>query len=292
MASKKRRFEQLQAAAATAPGETKRYVDPLQQQVVPKVEEFGKKFEGKGRTILYGLVALIVLLILVFFVMRWSRSSSGEAQRALGKAIETSQSRVTDTPPAPGSVAEKTFKTEKERAEASITEFQAVADKFGGSVGEKAKYFVAVNRLTIDRAAGLTELEAIANTSSEVGKLAKFAVAQVKADDNKFDEAAAIYQELIALSDPIIAKETLNFDLAEVYEKQGKKTEAADIFFKIAKDASEAKDLDGKTIPLTDTARESKEKLKALDPERAKQIPEPTPDLPFGGGGAPPINFQ
>lgn len=292
MASKKRRFEQLQAAAASAPTETKKYVDPFQQQVVPKIEDFGKKFEGKGRTILYGVVAAIVLVILIFFVMRWSRSSSGEAQRALGKAIETSQSRVTDTPAAPGSTAEKTFKTEKERAEAAIAEFQTVADKFGGAVGDKAKYFIAVNRLTIDRAAGLTELEAMANTSSEIGKMAKFAVAQAKADDNKPDEAVAIYQELLGLSDPIVAKDTLNFNLAKVFEKQGKKTEAADIYFNIAKAASEAKDLDGKAVPLTNTATEAKEKLKTLDPERAKQIPEPTPDSPFGGGGAPPISIQ
>ena len=292
MASKKRRFEQLQAAAASAPTETKRYVDPFQQQVVPKIEDFGKRFEGKGRTILYGVVAAIVLVILIFFVMRWSRSSSGEAQRALGKAIETSQFRVTDTPAAPGSNAEKTFKTEKERAEAAIAEFQTVADKFGGDVGAKAKYFIAVNRLTIDRAAGLTELEAMANTNSEIGKMAKFAVAQAKADDNKPDEAVAIYQELIGISDPIVAKDTLNFNLAKVFEKQGKKTEAADIYFNIAKAASEAKDLDGKAVPLTNTATEAKEKLKTLDPERAKQIPEPTPDSPFGGGGAPPISIQ
>jgi hypothetical protein len=30
-----------------------------------------------------------------------------------------------------------------ERSEAAISEFQAVSDKFGGSVGEKAKYFIA-----------------------------------------------------------------------------------------------------------------------------------------------------
>lgn len=290
MSSKKRRFEQLQAAAANAPAESKRYVDPFQQQVVPKIEEVGKKLEGKGRTILYGIGAAIVVILLVFFVMRWSRNSGGEAQRALGKAIETSQSRVTDIPPVAGST-EKTFKTEKERAEAAIAEFQAVADKFGGAVGEKAKYFIAVNRLTLDRAAGVTELEAMASTSSEVGKLAKFAVAQAKADDNKLDEAVAIYRELIALSDPVIAKETLNFNLAKLLEKQDKKTEAADIYFQIAKDASEAKDLDGKAVPLTSTATEAKDKLKTLDPERAKQIPESTPESPFGGG-PPPISLQ
>lgn len=291
MSSKKRRFEQLQAAAAAAPTEKAKYVDPFQQQVVPKIEEVGKKLEGKGKTILYAVVAVIILTIVVMFIMSRSRTTSGAAQAALGKAIETSQARVSDIPAAAGTT-DKVFKTEKERSEAAIAEFQAVIDKFGGSVGEKAKYFIAVNRLNIDRAAGIAELEAIANTTSDTGKLAKFALAQTRADDNKLDEAVAIYQELIALSDPLIAKETLNFNLAKIYEKQGKKQEAADLYFNIAKAASEAKDLDGKPVRLSDTATESKEKLKAIDPERAKQIPEPTPDSPFGGGGIPPISIS
>lgn len=287
--SKKRRFEQLQAAAS-APQEKKTYVDPFQQQVVPRIEDVGKKLEGKGRTIIYAIGAAIVLVILVMVFMNYSRKSSGAAQTALGKAIDTSQSRVTDVPPAAGST-EKTFKSEKERAEAAIAEFQAVADKFGGSAGEKAKYFIAVNRLVIDRAAGIQELEAIAGTGTDTAKLAKFALAQAKSDDNKLDEAAAIYTELAGMADPIVAKETINFNLAKIYEKQGKKQEAADLYFNIAKAASEAKDMDGKAVRFTETATEAKDKLKVLDPERAKQIPEPTPDSPFGGGG-PPISFQ
>ncbi len=290
MSTKKRRFEQLQAAAASAPTEKAKYVDPFQQQVVPRIEEVGKKLEGKGKTIMYAVIAVIVLTIVVMFIMSRTKASSGAAQAALGKAIETSQARVSDIPAAAGT-NDKVFKTEKERSEAAIAEFQAVVDKFGGDVADKAKYFIAVNRLNVDRAAGITELEALANTRSDTGKLAKFALAQTRADDNKLDEAVAIYQELLALSDPLIAKETLNFNIAKIYEKQGKKQEAADIYFNIAKAASEAKDLDGKPVRLSETATNSKEKLKTLDPERAKQIPEPTPDSPFGGG-APPISIS
>ncbi len=290
MSTKKRRFEQLQAAAASAPTEKAKYVDPFQQQVVPRIEEVGKKLEGKGKTIMYAVIAVIVLTIVVMFIMSRTKASSGAAQAALGKAIETSQARVSDIPAAAGT-NDKVFKTEKERSEAAIAEFQAVVDKFGGDVADKAKYFIAVNRLNVDRAAGITELEALANTRSDTGKLAKFALAQTRADDNKLDEAVAIYQELLALSDPLIAKETLNFNIAKIYEKQGKKQEAADIYFNIAKAASEAKDLDGKPVRLSETATNSKEKLKTLDPERAKQIPEPTPDSPFGGD-APPISIS
>ena len=280
MASKKRRFEQLQAAAAT-PREKKTYVDPFQQQVIPKIEEVGKKFEGKGRTMLYAVGALILLVIIGVLVLNWSRRSGGAAQTALGKAIETSQSQVSDTPAVAGSSA-KTFKTQKERADAAIAEFQAVVDQYGGAVAEKAKYFIAVNKLFTDRAAGIQELEALASPSTEIGKLSKFALAQTRVEDTRLDDAAAIYQELAGMSDPVVAKDTINFELAKVYEKQGKRQEALDLYFNIAKTAAEAKDMDGKPVPLGQTASEAKEKVQELDPEKAKEIPEPTPQSPFG----------
>lgn len=281
MARKKRRFEQLEAAAS-APKETKKYVDPLQSKVLPKMEALDRKIEGKGRTILYGIAALIVLLLVVFVIVRWSRGSSGAAQTALGKAIETSQASISPTGAPAGSTA-KTFKSEQERANAAIAEFQAVADKFGGAVGEKAKYFVAVNRLIVDRPAAIQELEALANGSSDVAKLSKFALAQTRAEDNRPDDAIKLYQELAAMDDAVIAKDTINFELAKVYEQQGRKQEAADIYFNIAKAASEATDAEGKPRPMGDTARKAKAKLEELDPERAKQIVEPAPENPFGG---------
>ena len=281
MSKKKRRFEQLQAAAAT-PQDKKTYVDPFQQQVVPRIESMGQLFEGKGRMLTYALLGLIAVVLIGWFILGYTRKSGGEAQTALGKAIETSQAQISETG-APAGSKDKTFKTEKERSEAAIAEFQIVVDKFGGSAGEKAKYFIATNKLFVDRPAAIQELEGMANTSSETGKMAKFALAQTRAEDNRLDDAAAIYQELVGLSDPIIAKDTINFELAKVYEKQGKKQEAADIYFNIAKAASEAKDRDGKPARMTATATAAKDKIKELDPERAKQIAEPEPSNPFGG---------
>ena len=68
--------------------------------------------------------------------------------------------------------------------------------------------------------------------------------------------------------------------LAGVYEKQSKPKEAAELYFKIADAANKAKDLDGKAIPLSLTAREAKEKLQAIDPAKAAEIKEETPSLP------------
>ena len=283
MARKKRTIQPVAVPEneAKAKAEAAKYRDHFQQSFGGKVEEAGKKLEGHGKTIMYGLAALAVLAVVIWIFYVWSGRSNANAQTALGRAIETSQAQVSDTPPAAGT-NQKTFKTEKERAEAAIAEFNAVAEKFGGDVGEKAKYFAAVNRLAIDRPAGIQELEPLSKSNDEVGKMAKFALAQAKTDEGKPDEAAALYQELLSMSDPLVAKETLNFLLAGIYEKQGKKQEAVELLFNLVKSASEAKDLEGKPVALTATAQSAKEKLQELDPEKAKEIPEQVPESPFG----------
>src|SRR6185369_5414933 len=235
-----------------------------------------------GRTIMYAIGGLVAVIILAVIIMNISRGSNTAAQAALGKAIETAQAQITDNPLTVVGQPQKTYKSEEERSEAAIAEFQAVVDKYGGSAGEKAKYFIAVNKLYVDRAAGIQELETMAKSSDEVGKLAKFALAHTRFDDNKLDEALALYQELDGMSDPIVAKDSIKFEIAKIYEKQGKKQEAIDAYFNIAKTAAEAKDRDGKPQPLTQTATEAKDKVKDLDPEKAKEIPEPTPTSPFG----------
>lgn len=278
---KKRRIEPV-SVATNETTEKPRYQDQFQQKVGSTIEDAGKKLEGKGKNILYGLGALIVVGIIAWIIYAWSGKATAAGQTALGKAIELSQTRVTETPPAAGST-EKTFKTEKERAEASVAEFQSVADKFGGAIGDKAKYFVAVNRIGLDRAAAIAELEELSKSSGEVGTLAKFALAQARVSDGRNDEAAALYQGLAAMSDPIVSKETINFELAKLYEKQGKKDEAVALLFSLVKTASELKDQDGKAVPLSPTAQNAKDKLKELDPEKAKEIPEPAPDAGLGG---------
>lgn len=286
MARKKRSLPQ-QFQAPVVEDDTKKvvYRDDFQKNVGGKVREFGKQFEGKGKNILYALAAVAVLAILIGIFFAWNRRTTNAAQTALGKAIETSEAQVTSSPP-PGSTS-KTFATDKERAEAAINEFQAVADKYGNPVQEKAKYFIAVNRLTTDRPTALQELDALSKSDDEVGTMSKFALAQALNDDGKLDEAAALYKTLGEQKSPILAKETLNFELAKIYEKQNKKNEAADIYYDIAKPASEAKDADGKPIPMSQTAREAKQKLEAINPEKAKDIVEPVTapptGMPFGG---------
>ena len=263
------------------------FQDEFQSNVSQKVEDLGRQFEGKGKTILYGIAAVAVLAVLIGIFLAWNRRSNAEAQTALGRAIETSQAQVTESPD-PTNLTAKTFSTDKARSEAAVAEFQAVADKYGNPVKEKALYFAAVNRLKLDRAAGIQALTDLSKSSGEVGTISTFALAQAKNDDGKPDEAVALYQALAALANPILSKDSINFALAEIYQKQGKTNEAADLYYNIAKPASEAKDADDKPIPMSSTAREAKTKLEQINPERAKEIVEPaappmTGGMPFGG---------
>lgn len=280
MARKKRQIPQQFQTPVREDKNKVAYRDEFQTGVGAKVEEFGKTFEGKGKTILYAIGALAVLAVLVGIFFAWNRRSQAEAQTALGKAIETSEARVSESP-APEGFTGKTFKTDKERAQAAVNEFQAVADKYGNPVKDKARYFTAVNRLRLDPAAAAQELADLSNNSGEIGTLSKFALAQSKSSDGKLDEAAALYQELDKLSNPILSKDTINFELAKIYEKQGKTADAADLYYNIAKSASEAKDLDGKPVPMPQTALDAKDKLQILNPEKAKEIVVPEAASPF-----------
>ena len=286
MARKKRQIPEQFKAPVREDKNQPVYQDEFQTGVGKKVEDFGRQFEGKGRNILYALAAIGVLALLVGIFYVYNRRSNNAAQAALGKAIEISQRAVSSAPVQAGS-DEQVFKTEKERSEAAINEFQAVADKYSNPVRDKARYFIAVNRLTTDRPTAVSELEDLSKSGGEVGTLSKFALAQAKTDDGKLDEAAALYQELAAASDPILAKDTINFELAKIYEKQGKASDAAELYYNIAKTASQAKDLEDKPIPMSQTARDAQQKLETLSPDKAKEIKALEPAKPPTSVNAP-----
>ncbi|MCA1607157.1 MAG: hypothetical protein LC775_17195, partial [Acidobacteria bacterium] len=134
--------------------------------------------------------------------------------------------------------------------------------------------------LYIDREKGMNELSEVAKTGIvEAATLAKFALAQAKQADGKLDEAAQLYSELAALNSPVVTLETANLYLAIVYEKQGKKKEAAELLFNIVEPSRKAKDQDGTPLPPSAAARDATAKLQRLDPDRYAQL---TPETPGG----------
>ena len=211
-------------------------------------------------------------------IVRWTNKKSDEARQALGRAITISRAQVTTSPP-PGST-DPTFATDKERAQRAIEEFQKVADKYGDPYRSESRYFIASNRLVVDRQKGISELTELQNSSvGEVAALSRFALAQTYESDGKLDDAARLYTELAKLNGTAVTAETANLRLAKVYEKQGKKKEAADLLFNIVDASRKAKGTDNQPLPQSSAAREAGEALQKLDPDRYAQLPPETPIL-------------
>jgi hypothetical protein len=235
-------------------------------------DRLGNLLEGRGRMILYGLGGLILAGLLIILFVKWNNRKNDEARQALGRAINITKAAVSPSP-LPGST-EMTFYTERERAQQAIAEFEKVAAKYGEPYKSESRFFIASNRLVVDRQKGISELTELSNSSiDEVAALSKFALAQANESDGKLDDAARLYSELARLNSPTVTQETANLRLAKVYKKQGKKKEAADLLFNIADAARKAKDSENKSLPQSTAAREAAEELQKLDPDRYAQLP-------------------
>ena len=240
-------------------------------------ERLSDQLEGRGRTILYALGGLVLAGVLIVFFVKWNNRKNDEARQALGRAITISKAQVT-TSPLPGST-EMTFGAEKDRAQRAIEEFEKVAAKYGEPYKSTSRYFIATNRLALDRQKGMSELAELGNSDvEEVAPLAKFALAQAQESDGKLQEAEKLYGELAKLNSTVITPETANLRLAKVYEKLGKKKEAADLLFNIVDASRKAKGSDNLPLPTSSAAREAAEELQKLDPDRYAQLP-PAPSL-------------
>ncbi len=260
--------------------------DRFRDTAMSVLDRLGDRLEGKGKTLIYALIGVVLLGVLVGFWIKWNNRKTDEARRALGRAIAIVTTPVTSTPLTPGTPEPTgpTFSSERERSEKAIEEFQKVAAKYDDPYRTEARYFIATNLLNVDRAKGINELVEVSKSSlTEVATLAKFALAQAHEADEKYDEAAQLYGALAAQNSPVVTPETANLRLASVYEKQGKKKEAADLLFSLVEASRNAKDSDGTPIPPSSASGEASEALQKLDPERyAKLTPEsPSSNLPF-----------
>lgn len=246
--------------------------DRFRDTTLNTVDKIGDRLEGKGRTILYAIGAVVLLAILFSTFSWWRGRKNDEARRALGRAIEIAEAPVTPSP-SPG-IKTPTFPTETARAQMAVEEFQKVANKYSDPYNEIARYFIATNLLTIDRAKGVSQLEGLSRSGdNKVAALSKFALAQAKEADAQYDAAAALYSDLAKQNSEFITAETANLRLATVDVKLDKKKEAADLLFNIVDTARKAKDQDGKPVPQSSAAREAAQQLEKIDPARFAQLP-------------------
>lgn len=250
--------------------------DRFRDTAISLFDRLGDKLEGRGQSILYLVVGVVLVAVMAGVWVTWSRRKADEARRALGRAISITTAPLASTPGADPTGLR--FNSEQERAQRAIEEFEKVAAKYGDPYRSEARLFIASNRLSVEREKAISELEELTNSGNrDVAILAKFALAQAREGDGKFDEAARLYQDLVSQNSVVVTPDTANLRLALVFQKQGKKKEAADILFQVADTARKAKDADGAALPQSEAAREAAQELQKIDPDRYAQLPPESP---------------
>ena len=255
--------------------------DRFRDTTMSFLDQLGQMLEGKGQTILYGVGAVVLAVVVVLVVVRWNNRKSDEASQALGRAIAIATADINPTP-IPGST-EPTYSSEVDRANRAIEEFEKVAAKYSDPYRAEARYFIASNRLLVDRDKGMSELAELGNSGvPEVAALSKFALAQAKESDGKLEEAAQLYSDLAKQNSASVPADTANLRLAKVYNKLGKKKEAVDVLFNLVDASRKAKGENNQPAPASAAAREAATELQKLDPERYSQLPPEAPASLFG----------
>lgn len=236
-------------------------------------DRLAERAAGRARQILYGLAVIVIIAATAYGIVRWRHKHAEEAEQAIGRAIAINDAEISSSP-APGS-HDPVFATPQERSERAIQEFEKVAAKYGEPYRSEARYFIVTNKLVTDRATAETELQSMSQGGSEIAILAKFALAQTKESDGNLDEAARLYSEVAKAGSGTVTPDIANLRLASVYDKQGKRNEAADLLFSIVITARSAKDKDGKPLPESAASRAAAQQLLKVDPARHALLPPP-----------------
>jgi len=183
---------------------------------------------------LYLLIAVVVVGVGVFGWRTYTERQTVKAFAAYDSAMTIFQAPV-GAPAAPGEVsytdANKKF-TEAEQ------KFSEVASKYPHTrASELARYYAALSYEKLDKnaeARGL--LQGLTNSSDdEVAALARFELASLDDRMGQGDEAAKLYQELIAKPTLLVPKPVVMLALAQHYCEKNP-TEAAKLYGQIKSD--------------------------------------------------------
>jgi tetratricopeptide (TPR) repeat protein len=176
------------------------------------------------------ILLAVILIVVIGAVVYNSRSES--ASVAFGAAMQEYQTPLAQ----PGQQVPpgvKTYPSAAERAKAANAQFLAVADKYGMTPsGQNARYFAGVTYMESgqNQAAEDTLKKVAGGWNSNIGALAKFALAQLYRNSGRDPQAVDLYNQLAAKPTTTVPYGLAKLQLADLYLAEGKSKEAKDIF--------------------------------------------------------------
>jgi tetratricopeptide (TPR) repeat protein len=205
-----------------------------QDEFVGFWDKLFKKAEPYARAIGITVLTAGVLIVVVWGAMSWMERKSQSATEAFGRAVRIYEAELVTSDEAPKSDEENPvphFKTDKERAEATLKELDDFDKKYGhSSTADEAMLFrggVYYDMGRIDEAAVAYEKFIKGAHPSPLLLAAKEGLGLCKEQQGKLDEALTQYQGLEPKTGDFYRDRAL-WDQARVLTKKGDKKKAAE----------------------------------------------------------------
>ncbi len=176
--------------------------------------------ENRSRVITAAVAAVVCLALLITGAALYSNRSAA-AEVALGEAMDTYNAPLTQ-PGQPQTPGEKMFATAADRAKAANQQFVQVANQYSlFSAATAARYFAGLTAIDLGQTgAGETYLQKVVDGhNTEVGALAKVALANLYQQTNRDSQAVVLLNQLIAKPTSTVPADAAKLQLAAIYEK-------------------------------------------------------------------------
>jgi tetratricopeptide (TPR) repeat protein len=187
--------------------------------------------EHRQSVIANGAILLAAILVAVVSMVVYN-SRSEAASIAFGAAMQAYQTPLAQPGEAvPPGVT--TYPSIAERAKAAGALFQAVANKYGMTPdGQNARYFAGLTCIEAgeNQQAEVTLKKVAGGWDSDLGALAKFALAQLYRNTGRDPQAIDLYKKLIAKPTATVPAGLAQLQLADLYQLEGKGDEAKTIY--------------------------------------------------------------
>lgn len=203
-----------------------------------------------------GAVVLIAAIAGVYFYVQ--NRTTEQANALFGAALMAEQAQIVPPPTVPGAVQQAgTYPTEQARSEAAIAAFQKVVETYPDhQVGLGARYHLGGIYLSMGRSADAEQAFAeVAGKagSSLYGPMARLGQAQALAAQTRYDDAIKLLADLSGQRDLAVPIDGVLMELARLYEKAGKTSDARAAFKRVVDE-----------FPQSSYAGEARQRLAAL----------------------------
>lgn len=197
----------------------------------------GDIVQERGKSILLGVVAIVVVAAGIGGFTAWRNSTESKAHAQLAGALAVEEARV-GPPAAFGSAPTgMSFVSEREKSQAALTKFKEVADAYPTSdAGLYARYRQGTTYMALG--APKSAAEVFQQVLSQGGngiyaQMAKLGLAEAQAQNGEFEAAITVFRDLAQRKDGELPVDGLLMRLGRTQLEAGKAADAEQTFNKL-----------------------------------------------------------